>query len=303
MYISDGPGLIAVESTSVTVTATPTILSVSPPGISLPFTATQPFTASVLDQFGEILAGQPINWSATGGGSISPAGLFTATSAGGPFEIIATSGIASNTASVTVTPAAASITLGNLTQTYDGAEKSVTVTTDPIGRSHSVTYNDSPTKPTEAGTYAVVATITDPNYQGGAAASLVIEPGITTWSSWQGEFFSGIEQTAGLAAENADPDFDGFTNLCEYALGTHPRQFTAPLIATRDANGLSLTFTRPADRPDVTYGAESTVDFGLWSPVPLEVLNPGADPETVRARDPLTTGDPAKRFLRVRFEK
>ena len=204
---------------------------------------------------------------------------------------------------VTVIPVPATITLGNLTQTYDGTEKSTTVATVPSGLSHSVTYNNSPAKPIEAGTYAVVATITDPNYQGTANGSLIIEPGGNTWSSWRDEYFSGTDQTAGLAAENADPDFDKLTNLGEYALGTHPRQFTASFVPVHDINGLSLTFTRPAGLPDVTYGAESTVDFGTWLPVPLEVLNPGSDPESVRARDPLTSGDPSRRFLRLRFEK
>ena len=204
---------------------------------------------------------------------------------------------------VTVIPVPATITLGRLIQTYDGSEKSVSVTTDPVELSHSVTYNDSLAKPTEPGTYSVVATITDPNYQGAANGSLVIEPGGPTWASWRDGYFSELDQNAGLAAENADPDADSLTNLGEYALGTHPRQFTAPLTAIRDAGGLSLTFTRPAGLLDVTYGAESTGDFGTWSPLLLEVLNPGSNPESVRARDPLTTGDPAKRFIRLRFEK
>ena len=91
-------------------------------------------------------------------------------------------------------------------------------------------------------------------------------------------------------------------NLAEYALGTDPRQFTPPLVATLDDNGLSLTFTRPADLPDVSYAAESSDDLGAWSPVPLELLEPGAV-ETLRARIPLDSGNPLLRFLRLRFER
>ena len=143
-------------------------------------------------------------------------------------------------------------------------------------------------------------TIDDPNYEGSASGSLVIEPG-NDLVSWKNEHFTPAEQTAGLAANNADPDFDTLPNLAEYALGTDPRQFTPHLIPTLDANGLTLTFTRPANLPDVTYAAESSEELETWSPIPLEVITPG-DPETVRARDPLTTGDPSKRFLRLRFE-
>jgi len=62
------------------------------------------------------------------------------------------------------TPASATVTLSNLNQTYDGTPKEVTATTDPPGVSLSITYDGSTTPPTEAGSYAVVATITDPNY-------------------------------------------------------------------------------------------------------------------------------------------
>ena len=122
------------------------------------------------------------------------------------------------------------------------------------------------------------------------------------WLSWQNESFTETERNSGLTSEITDFDFDGLPNLSEYALGTNPRQFTPPLVVTRDANGLSLTFTRPANLPDVLYSAESSDALGNWAPVPLEVIEEG-DPETLRARDPLTTGDPSKRFLRLRFER
>ena len=76
--------------------------------------------------------------------------------------------------SLTVNPAAATVILGNLSPTYDGNPKPVSVTTTPSGLSYSLTYAGSPSAPTNAGTYAVVATITDPNYTGSASGSLVI---------------------------------------------------------------------------------------------------------------------------------
>ncbi|HEU5335373.1 MAG TPA: MBG domain-containing protein, partial [Terriglobales bacterium] len=80
----------------------------------------------------------------------------------------------SNSATLTVNPASASVTLGNLSQTYSGSPEAVTVTTNPNGLSTSVTYNGSSTAPTNAGSYAVVATVTDPNYTGSASGTLVI---------------------------------------------------------------------------------------------------------------------------------
>ena len=68
----------------------------------------------------------------------------------------------------------ASVTLGNLNQTYDGTPKPVTVTTAPSGLNVITTYNGSTTPPTEAGTYAVVATVNDPYYTGSATDTLII---------------------------------------------------------------------------------------------------------------------------------
>jgi hypothetical protein len=74
----------------------------------------------------------------------------------------------------------ADITFGNLNQTYDGNPKPVTVTTNPGGLSYNLTYNGSTTAPKDAGSYAVVATISDPNYSGTASDTLVISKAVAT---------------------------------------------------------------------------------------------------------------------------
>ena len=66
------------------------------------------------------------------------------------------------------------VTLGNLNQTYDGTGKTVTVSTSPAGQPVNVTYNGSASAPVNAGSYAVVATISNPNYQGVATNTLVV---------------------------------------------------------------------------------------------------------------------------------
>ena len=75
---------------------------------------------------------------------------------------------------LTVNPFPATVTLGNLNQTYDGAPKSVSVTTTPTGLAHTVTYDGVTNLPVVAGAYTAVATITQPNYSGSATGSLVI---------------------------------------------------------------------------------------------------------------------------------
>ncbi|WP_439882733.1 putative Ig domain-containing protein [Pontibacter sp. MBLB2868] len=73
-----------------------------------------------------------------------------------------------------VSPLAATVALSNLNQTYNGQPRPVTVTTNPAGISTSVTYNASATVPVNAGSYAIVATISDPDYVGSSTETLVI---------------------------------------------------------------------------------------------------------------------------------
>jgi pectin methylesterase-like acyl-CoA thioesterase len=74
----------------------------------------------------------------------------------------------------------AAVALSNLSYTYDGTAKSATVTTDPTGISVDVTYNGSATLPVNAGSYPVVATVTQPGYHGSASGTLVISQASVT---------------------------------------------------------------------------------------------------------------------------
>lgn len=89
-------------------------------------------------------------------------------------------GGAAGSAVLTVGRANASVQLSNLSQAYDGSPKSVSVTTTPIGLSVDVTYDGSTSAPTDVGSYAVVATINDANYQGSASGTLAIAKAATT---------------------------------------------------------------------------------------------------------------------------
>ena len=75
---------------------------------------------------------------------------------------------------LTVTKAAATVTLGNLSATYDGSAKAASATTTPAGLTVDFTYDGSATMPISAASYAVVGTISSTNYQGSASGTLVI---------------------------------------------------------------------------------------------------------------------------------
>ncbi|MEI7436621.1 MAG: MBG domain-containing protein, partial [bacterium] len=67
---------------------------------------------------------------------------------------------------VAITQATAIVTLEALVQSYNGAARSVTATTTPTGLPVAITYAGLAWAPTNAGSYAVAATITDSNYTG-----------------------------------------------------------------------------------------------------------------------------------------
>ena len=96
----------------------------------------------------------------------------------GSYAVVATvsdsnyTGTANGTLSIG--KAAASILLGSLDATYDGSQKSASATTTPSGLSVTLTYNGSSTAPTNAGSYPVVATVSDANYSGSANGTLAI---------------------------------------------------------------------------------------------------------------------------------
>jgi PKD repeat protein len=122
--IKDAGNLTVTSSVNVTVNQTLTTISVAPTSASVNTGATQQFTATAKDQFGANLTTQPtFSWTASGGGTISSAGLFTAGStAGGPYTVTASSGGKSGTASVTVTAVATAPTI-----TTQPANQTVTV--------------------------------------------------------------------------------------------------------------------------------------------------------------------------------
>jgi hypothetical protein len=105
-------------------------------------------------------------------------GSATVPTSAGSYTVIGTinnpnyTGSATNT--LVIAQASGSITLGSLSQTYSGTAKPATATTVPTGLTVNFTYNGSANVPTNAGSYTVIGTINDANYQGSATNTLVI---------------------------------------------------------------------------------------------------------------------------------
>ncbi len=68
----------------------------------------------------------------------------------------------------------ATVALDGLEQTYDGTPRTVTATTEPTGLAVVLTYAGAEVAPTDAGSYAVVATVVDDDYAGSATGLLAV---------------------------------------------------------------------------------------------------------------------------------
>lgn len=176
----------------------------------------------------------PIDFKPAASGSL--AGTLTigddALNAGSAIQTIALSG--TGTGGVT----SATVTLGDLSQTYTGSPLPVSVSTTPAGLAVRVTYNGSATVPTAAGSYSVVATITDPNYSGSASGTLIIAQATpaVTWATPAAISYGKALSATQLNATASVPGSFVYT----------PAAGVLPVAGT---DTLSVTFT-PSDAVD-----------------------------------------------------
>ena len=205
--IRDADGLTTTSSVDVTVSAIITTVVVSPATASLLVGATQQFSATAKDQFGDAIAVQPtFTWTASGGGMITSAGVFTAPGVAATATVSASAGRVSGLATMFVTlppnnsptvttPAAASpTTVTTKTTTLsalgadDGGEAALTYTWTAAGPG-TISYSRNGTNAAKntvatfsrSGDYVLTVTMTD--VRGAAVTStvnVVVNQKITT---------------------------------------------------------------------------------------------------------------------------
>ena len=113
-----------------------------------------------------------------------------------------------------------------------------------------------------------------------------------------------------LAGPLADPDFDGFSNLLEYALGGHPLIF-APLVTQSTVTHLgsdypALTFLRRNDNPSLLIEAQVSSDLLTWNEggshlIEESAVDQGDGTTLVTIRSLSALNSPDDQFLRVRI--
>ncbi len=255
--------------------------------------ATAPVTLGNLNQ---TYTGSPLSATA----ATTPSGLTvnltyngssTAPTAAGSYTVVGTISDpkyqGSSTGTLVVSKATATVTLGGLSQAYTGSAISASAITNPSGLAVTCTYNGSPTAPTAAGSYTVVCTINDPNYQGSATGTLVIgkvQPSII-WGApatiVYGTPLSGVQLNASVT---------GITGTFAYS----PAGGT--MLPAGANQTLSVTFT-PNDTTDyssATLSVEITVTQATPGITLATSVNPALlqNPVTFTASVTSTAGTP-----------
>ena len=203
----------------------------------------------------------------------------------------------------------------NLTTAYTG--KVVTATTDAITTNPNESFpiilqgfwNEVETAAVNAlpaGNWKLVLT-NDALVSGQATGNalvdeihLVAASAPTALQNWRALQFGTVANT-GTAADTADPDGDGVSNLLEYALGTSPTSAASVSVPTAQVSGSRLQISFQRALSDVTYHVEASSDLspGSWSVI---ATNPGTVGQKVTVTDTvdLPAAPPPRRFLRLR---
>ena len=165
---------------------------------------------------------------------------------------------ASASATLTVNKATAAVAFnaGTLNQTYTGTTKNVATTTTPTGLTVNVSFTGTPSN---AGSYPVTASVSDPNYTGSASATLVIGKAtpIVTWAAPTAISYGTALSGAQLDASANVPGVFAYAP----ALGTVLAVGSQTLTATFTPSDTANYTTAPANVGLTVNKASATVSF------------------------------------------
>ncbi len=135
-----------------------------------------------------------------------------------------------------------------------------------ISGATSSSYTITDVTSSHAGSYTVMVS----NLAGdvtSAAATLTVNSAFQTWRDQQFTAQQLLDDS--ISGQNADPDFDVYSNLLEYALGLNPlaQSFSEFPVLTVSENGCVFTYKRPANRRELTYSVEGSTTLvpSSWS--------------------------------------
>ena len=150
-----------------------------------------------------------------------------------------------------VTKTMAMVTLGNLAQTFNNTPRIATASTVPANLAVEFTYAGFSTAPTNAGSYEVVATITDLLYQGNASGTLVIGKDNQTIS------FAVIPDKLTTDSVNLTATGGGSSNPVTFAVSSGSGVITNNVLSFTTSGSMTITASQSGNdnylaAPDVS---------------------------------------------------
>jgi uncharacterized repeat protein (TIGR01451 family) len=181
--------------------------------------------------------------------------------------------------SFNVAKASATVSLSNLSQTYDGTAKSATATTNPAGLNVVITYapasqaghkpNTAALNPVNAGSYTVTATIDDPNYTGSASDTLVINKADANVSvsgftgTYDGSSHGATGTATGAQGEDLSNLFDFGSSYTNVPGGTAHWTFNASDTNTNyNSKSGDVQITISKATPSITWNNPAAIVYG-----------------------------------------
>ena len=181
--------------------------------------------------------------------------------------------------SFNIAKASATVSLSNLSQTYDGTAKFATATTNPAGLSVTITYgpasqashgkNTAVSNPVNAGSYAVTATIDDPNYTGSASDTLVINKADANVSvsgftgTYDGSSHGATGTATGAQNEDLSSLFDFGSSYTNVPGGTAHWTFNAGNTNTNyNSKSGDVQITISKATPAITWNNPANIVYG-----------------------------------------
>ncbi len=185
---------------------------------------------------------------------------------------------------------------GATTYTIRRGTASGVYTTISAGNVNGTSYTD--TGLTNGTTYYYVVAAANGIVTSSGSNEVSATPANTTTAiqAWRQSNF-GTTSNTGNAANTADPDNDGQSNLLEYALGTNPNTAGAlPVTVARSGNFLTLAFNHIGDTT-LVYKIEASNDLASWT----EAISytPFSTAGSTTYTDNVSLAGQPRRFLRL----
>lgn len=227
--------------------------------------------------YGTALSGTQLNATA------SVAGTFTYTPAAGtvlnagtqtlsvdftPSDAVNYNSVNGTTVTIVVNQATATLSLSNLNQVYDGLGKTVTVTSNPVGLGTiSITYNGSILAPVNAGSYAIVATLSNSNYTATPATGTLIISKATAILSVSNtvQTYNGSQRSVTVSTVPAGLNTISILYNGSPTSQTNAGTYTVDVSlsnANYDADPISTTLTINKATPVITWGNPVAITYG-----------------------------------------